>query len=280
MKTELSIIIPTYNCETYLEEGLASVLDQMPQEYELIVVDDGSTDGTARKLAAFEGKQENLRVHYAPHAGAAGARNAGLDLARGDYVAFMDCDDCLQNGFLKQSRPLLSQEADLYIFGIERVYLNGDSERWQVRDHAYATVSDFADDYIRTRKLLIYSNCNKFYRKGIIDALGLRFEEGVTFGEDRLFNYGYLMGCRRAPGRGAGIITSPMTMLRYLQRSEISMSQRPVTGYRQQMLRLHEAKMRCFLQLSTGTTEQEKKEFEEYDLSKELRIAMERAMEE
>ena len=76
-KTLLSIIVPTYNCEAYLEEGLDSILSQMPEDYELIIVDDGSTDGTRQKLAAYEGRQVNLQICYAEHRGASGARNTG-----------------------------------------------------------------------------------------------------------------------------------------------------------------------------------------------------------
>ena len=62
-------------------------------------------------------------------------------------------------------------------------------------DRTYNTASDFADDYVRTRHLLVYSACNKFYRKEIIDENGIRFKENLSFGEDRLFNYTYLRYC-------------------------------------------------------------------------------------
>lgn len=270
-KTLLSIIVPTYNCEAYLEEGLDSILSQMPEDYELIIVDDGSTDGTRQKLAAYEGRQVNLQICYAEHRGASGARNTGLDTARGEYIAFMDCDDCLQKGFLERSRPQLFENAALCIFGIERVLLSGESEFWTVADRVYDTVSDFADDYIRTRKLLVYSNCNKFYRRWIINDAQIRFEEGISFGEDRLFNYRYLTACGYICAEDSKIITSSLLMLRYLQRSEASMSTEAQGRDRAQIMRLHKEKMRCFLGLSRQTTEQERQDFEEYDLAKELK---------
>ena len=279
-KTLLTIIVPTYNGEAYFEEGLNSILEQMPEDYELIVVDDGSSDGTREKLAGYEGRQANLRICLADHRGASGARNIGLDLARGEYVAFMDCDDCLQKGFLQRSRSLLLKGAALCIFGIERVLLDGSSEFWTVPDRAYPSVSDFADDYIRVRKLLVYSNCNKFYCRRIIENGRIRFEEGISFGEDRLFNYRYLSECGRVGEAdtdatdvgtaGTGVITSPMIMLRYLQRSEASMSTGPVSRSREQLMRLHREKMNCFLGLSRGTTEKERQDFENYDFKKEF----------
>ena len=263
MKPFVSIIIPTYNCRPFLEEGLVSVLEQLPEDYELIVVDDGSSDGTLSVLARYEGRYGNLQVCPREHRGASGARNAGLDRARGDYIAFMDCDDCLREGFLPESRPLLGRGADLYIFGIERVYLDGNSEFWTLTDRDFSTISEFADEYIRTRRMLIYSNCNKFYKRDLIEEGKLRFEENLAFGEDRIFNYRYLMNCRR-------VMTSELLMLRYLQRSMDSMSARPVSNQREHILRLHEEKVNCFLSLSKGTTEEERLHFIKADWEKEM----------
>ena len=270
-----SIILPAYNCEAFLSQGMESVLRQLPEDGELIVVDDGSMDGTARILKQYEGSRENLRIEYAAHSGASGARNRGLSLARGEYVAFLDCDDCLQDDFLEKSRPLLDEKAGLYIFGIERVRIDGNSEFWTVRDRIYDSVSDFADEYIRTRQLLIYSNCNKFYRRSLLEEAGLRFEEGLSFGEDRLFNYRYLELLDRQEQRAA-VITSSMLMLRYIERDRLSQSTKYVPQYFRQAMRLHEEKMRCFLALSRGTSKEERLDFEAYDLSRETETAIER----
>ena len=133
-KPFVSIILPTWNCERYLEETLKSVLSQLPEDYELVVVDDGSTDSTPQILSKLKGTQPNIRIVLREHAGPSGARNAGLDMAEGKYVFFLDCDDVLSKGFLENSRPLLSTDAALYIFGIERIPLNGKSEFWTVSD--------------------------------------------------------------------------------------------------------------------------------------------------
>ncbi len=214
MEPLLSIIIPTYNCEGFVREGIESVLCQMPVDYELIIVDDGSGDGTARILASYEGLRSDLHVIFCEHKGASAARNTGLGIATGRYVTFMDCDDCIRDGFFEKSRPLLDNDADLYIFGIERIPLEGNNEFWTVRDRYYETVSDFADEYIRTRKLLVYSNCNKFYRRSIQ-----------------------------------------------------SMSSDHVADYFDKVMKLHEAKMKCFLPLSKNTSREEKLDFEAYDLT-------------
>ena len=263
MERVLSIIIPTYNCSRFVDEGIGSVLSQLPDDYELVIVDDGSTDDTVERLKAYEGTRENLKIFYGEHKGASAARNMGLDLATGCFVAFMDCDDCLQDDFIEKSRPLLDKDADLYIFGIEWIPLQGDREYWTVTDRHFETASDFADEYIRTRKMLVYSNCNKFYRRSIIEEQQIRFREGLAFGEDRLLNYEFLAHC-------GSIVTSSLIYLRYIQRSLKSMSSGYVPDYFETVLMLHDKKVDCFLNLSKGTTREERNDFIAYDISTEI----------
>jgi len=263
MQPMLSIIIPTYNRESCLDECLGSVLDQLPCDYELIVVDDGSADGTVKRLAGYDGKYDNLHILCCAHKGASGARNTGLKAASGKYITFVDCDDCIRDGFLEESRRLLKTNSDLYIFGIEQVQMNGKTDLWTVKDSLYNDISAFADDYIRKRNLMIYSNCNKFYRRSIIEELDLRFDEGVEFGEDRLFNYRYLIGCSR-------IETSSLIMLRYMRRYEKSMSTKYVPHFFERIMLLHRAKTECFLALSKGTSREERRDFAACDLCREI----------
>ncbi len=127
----LSLIIPTYNCMEYLDETLASVLSGVAEDVELILVDDGSDDGTAQKLRSMlEDPPDHVKILFCGHRGVSAARNAGLDAATGDLVAFMDCDDCLMDGFFEKGRMVTRQAADLYLFGFERV---------EIRDSAAAS---------------------------------------------------------------------------------------------------------------------------------------------
>ncbi len=271
----LSVILPSYNCENYLIQTLESILPQLTGDCELIIVDDGSSDATAEILKRYEGIKENLQIAYRDHAGVSVARNHGLDLARGEYVAFLDCDDCWEHGFLQKSLPLLEKQAGLYILGIERIHLEGNKEFWTVEDQSYDSVSDFADAYIRTRHLLIYSNCNKFYRRSVIEQGHLRFKDGVDFGEDRLFNYGYL---RLLEGQDfhPAVITSSLVMLRYIQQDRLSQSSKSIPRYFRRVMRLHEEKIRCFFDLSKGTSQEERLDFQAYDLSCETEKTIDR----
>ncbi len=267
--SRISFIIPTYNCKEYVDDCIGSVLSQISSDDELIVVDDGSTDGTKDRLQNYIGKMNNVKVFFCEHKGASGTRNKGLDEASGEYVTFVDCDDCLKEGFLEKSTQLLKDDIDLYIFGIERIMLEGNREYWTVRDGLFNSVHDFADEYIVRRHLMIYSNCNKFYKRSIIGKLGIRFREDLEFGEDRLFNYEYLRGCGQ-------IMTSNLIMLSYIQRSETSMSTKHIPDYFKNMLMIHKAKMDCFFELYKNVSEEQKRDFLAYDISKEIEMTIDR----
>ena len=269
MQPLLSMIVPLYNCAAFIEESVFPMLDQLPSDCEAILVDDGSEDQSGEIALKHCKNMENVRVLLCGHKGVSGARNAGLNIANGEYISFMDCDDCLCDGFLEQSRNLLGQKKDYYIFGIERIPLSGKSELWTLPQKDYPDAGAFADAYIRTRRSLIYSNCNKFYRKSVIEHLGLRFDESIDFGEDRLFNYNYLSAC-------GSILTSPLVMLKYIQRDGESMSERYIPHYFEKVMELHKEKMRCFLSLSTNTSSQEQIDFVTYDLLREIEHTIDR----
>jgi len=264
----LSMIVPTYNCRAYIDECLLSIIDQMWDDSELIIVDDGSDDGTDRVLPGYR-DYPNVKVILRSHKGAAAARNAGIEAASGEYIAFMDCDDCLKTGFLEKAGELLINSDDLIIFGFERRYLDGGSQILAVKDHFYSDVSAFADEYIRSRAMLIYSACNKFYSKRIIDSYNVRFEPGIMFGEDRLFNYSFLL-------RAKSVRTSAILMFDYMQRSKVSMSSKHYPDFFGLLCRLHEEKMRCFLSLSKGTDRKERESFVNYDMKHTVLAVVER----
>lgn len=106
----ISIIIPTYNNSHFLPETFASVFSQNYHDYEIIVVDDGSTDDTAVRLQAYA---DRVRYVYQKNAGSANARNKGLDLARGEYIVFLDADDLLLPGKLKEQAAFLDVRPSL-----------------------------------------------------------------------------------------------------------------------------------------------------------------------
>ncbi len=100
MAPTVSIIMPAYNAEKYLGEAVDSVISQSLGDWELLLVDDGSTDGTGRECDDLAGRDPRIRAFHKTNGGLSDARNHGLDRARGDYIVFLDSDDVLSSHFL------------------------------------------------------------------------------------------------------------------------------------------------------------------------------------
>ena len=99
----LSIIVPCYNCENTIESCVESILDALRfskiTEYEILLINDGSTDGTKRKLDVLSENDEKVKVYYQQNSGVSSARNKGIDNSVGDYINFIDADDTINEKF-------------------------------------------------------------------------------------------------------------------------------------------------------------------------------------
>ena len=124
----LSIIVPVYNVETYLEKCVSSLLDQdiEASDYEIILVDDGSTDGSAVLCDQFAGTHVNIRVIHKENGGLSSARNAGIMAAAGNYIQFVDSDDFLNPGVLRGLlEQILVQKLDVLRFNYQNIDEDG-----------------------------------------------------------------------------------------------------------------------------------------------------------
>lgn len=133
----LSFIVPVFNTETYLSQCLDSLLAQDSGDYEIICVNDGSTDGSPAILASYAEGHANLRVIHQPNSGVAAARNTGLDAARGRYIWFVDSDDLIRENCLSHlARTLKETPCDLLeIGGYQFVETLSDEERAMAARH-------------------------------------------------------------------------------------------------------------------------------------------------
>lgn len=140
---QLSYIIPLYNTEDYILRCLRSLLDQgfNPDEYEIVVVDDGSTDGGRALVQSFAADHPQVRLICQQNAGVSAARNAAIDAARGRYLQFVDSDDYLQQGMMQ---PLLRRAVDESLDVLEFNYECKDSDGHpipRVRDDSYPSTA-------------------------------------------------------------------------------------------------------------------------------------------
>ncbi len=194
----ISIIVPVYNCEQYLPECIESILRQTYVDFELILVNDGSTDGSEAVCRSYA--DSRVRVFGQPNRGVSVARNSGLEEARGEYVVFVDSDDWLDPQALE---VLMSQEqkADITFFGslfrsedsVARAYIPekrfyGSAEEVQ-QGLVELLFNPRHPDYVGF-------TWNKMFRCDIIREHGIRFIEGLTIREDEAFTYSYVSHCR------------------------------------------------------------------------------------
>ena len=115
---KFSIIIPIYNVEAYLRKCIASILAQTCQDFELLLIDDGSPDGSGKLCDEFAAQSPLVRAVHQPNGGAGAARNHGIALSTGDYLLFVDGDDYLEPNLLSElSAAMEKTDADLYLFG-------------------------------------------------------------------------------------------------------------------------------------------------------------------
>ena len=121
-----SVIVPVYNVEKYLKECVDSILGQSFSDFELILVDDGSPDNCPAICDEYAKKDEHVKVIHKPNGGVSSARNAGIQMARGEYILFCDSDDFyLDTAFEKIHYNLIQFNADILCFGIRKETGNG-----------------------------------------------------------------------------------------------------------------------------------------------------------
>lgn len=124
---KFSVIVPVYNTEEYLSECVSGVLQQPWTDLELLLVDDGSSDGSGALCDAWAAKDERVRVIHQQNGGLCAARNRGLTEARGDYVLFLDADDLWLPDLLNTAEQLTRDEPEMFVFGAERFWENGET---------------------------------------------------------------------------------------------------------------------------------------------------------
>ena len=183
MNQTISVIVPVYNVEGYLPQCVDSILSQDYGDLEIILIDDGSTDGSGEICDRYAALDNRVRVIHQKNGGAAAAKNAGLRLAAGEYLAFVDSDDYLEPGaygFLMKT--LLETGADAVQGSFREIYRNR-AEEQRISEE---TLEGF-DYLLRFPKdfscALLW---NKLYRRALFD--GVFFEEGHKI-DDEYFTY-------------------------------------------------------------------------------------------
>lgn len=189
---ELSIIVPVYKVEPYLRRCIDSILAQTFRDFELILIDDGSPDNCGTICDEYAAKDERIIVIHQKNQGVSAARNAGLDIATGKYVSFLDADDTFsENMFSIMTLIQKKQDVDVVICGFNSITENGmliaESnviERRYTKDELVTAVYSLPNP--------VEGVCwNKLFLRSKID--GLRYKIGMSRAEDTLFQLEYFM---------------------------------------------------------------------------------------
>lgn len=188
---KVSVIMPVYNAGVALRGSVASVLGQSYRDLELILVDDGSTDGSEKLCDNFAIEDDRVVVIHRPNGGVSSARNAGIAQASGDYLTFVDADDVLAPDALTKVVHRLSETgADLACFGMTFVYHDGShviarSVKAVEQDMVIAEPQALRDSFFPMFRLNYWSSvCNKLYRTSFVRDQAIRFDTRMAILED------------------------------------------------------------------------------------------------
>lgn len=192
----ISIIIPVYKVEKYLEECVISVCSQSYENLEIILVDDGSPDQCPHLCDELAKKDERIKVIHKKNGGLSSARNAGLDIASGDYIMFTDSDDFIDRSMVEDLLTLLERtNSDIACCEVKR-YRNGVSKQIS-QYHLKKTITEFSKDELLRNFIVRRIDCaswNKLFKREIIGDR--RFIEG-RYNEDYIFLFFLYLTCNK-----------------------------------------------------------------------------------
>ena len=201
----VTLAVPIYNMEQWLERCMASLLGQTCRDYEVLLIDDGSTDSGGALCDGYAARYPELvRVIHKPNGGLSSARNAGIDAARGEWIVFPDPDDWVEPDYVESFLHFQRQfQADLVCLGLYVDTDEGSVPAGTDREPTVIRGSECQRSILLGPSFQGFS-WNKLYRLDIIRERGLRFPEGMGTTEDVYFSYRYLAHCDRivhVPGK-------------------------------------------------------------------------------
>lgn len=185
----ISIIMPAYNASLTIEKAIHSVLNQVYENWELIIVDDGSQDDTLNVCKKYD--DSRISIITKENGGPADARNVGLKFVKGKYVCFVDCDDWIKPEYLYLLyQSLVNNQSDISVCGLVLSRKGCHLELAPQECKCYRQIYDNLEFIKHFETGILNSPCNKLYKKNIIDKYGLLFKPLVLV-EDIEFNIQY-----------------------------------------------------------------------------------------
>lgn len=176
----ISVIVPVYNVAAYLDRCVKSIISQTYADLEIILVDDGSPDNCGEKCDEWAKKDRRIKIIHKKNGGLSDARNAGIDIATGEYIGFVDSDDWIEPDMYQDLLGAIEQEnAELAVTGIKRTYVNGYSRIQFAWDAPFIITGDeIVQAYLR-QGTFSTSAWDKLYLKSLFDTR--RFPVGKQY---------------------------------------------------------------------------------------------------
>lgn len=192
----ISVIVPAYNAQEYIEDCIKSVIDQTYSSWELIIIDDGSIDETMNICMRYTEQDSRIFLSHQNNKGVSAARNAGIQFSNGEYIAFLDADDLLPPNSL-ENRLNTINNCDMMIGGFvtfkgERVVKERQSyqeKEWNI----YSTIENILKPDKNVYQGYLF---NKLFCSRIIKGYSIKFATEIAYNEDRLFCICYLLQCK------------------------------------------------------------------------------------
>lgn len=187
---KVSIVVPIYNAEKYLDECIISIVKQDYDNLEIFLIDDGSTDGSRHICEDWKSKDSRITLYSQKNQGVSAARNKGIELSTGEYIVFVDSDDVIDKSYINtfmEAKMKLGEDI-LPIAGFAD-FTNETPKTQKVKEYKLIErgrlITLYFDKYIN-------SPCNKLYSLEIIKKNSISFPKDVTIGEDLIFNLSYI----------------------------------------------------------------------------------------
>ena len=194
MTPMVSMIVPVYNSEKTLSRCIDSILNQTYRDFELILLNDGSTDTSGEICDAYAKRDSRVRVVHKENTGVSDTRNRGIDLARGEYLQFLDSDDWITpDATALFVRTATEQQCDMVISQFYRVIGEHVSQKGAIDEDGLMDRSTYANHMMQKPADFYYGVLwNKFYKRSIITEHRLRMDQSISWCEDFMFNLEYV----------------------------------------------------------------------------------------
>lgn len=229
----VSIIVPAYNCIKSLEYCVGSIRQQTYTNFELILVDDGSTDSSGKLCDRFAAEDDRIRVIHKPNGGVSSARNAGINAVTGEYITFCDSDDYLEPDYLEALIQAAESNPDCgHIWCCFQTVTGYQKENAAPNYISEESVLYYTlKDYMTLHEMWLDTGpWNKLYIAKIIKESGLHFSEDLSLGEDWLFNLAYIDA---SANNKIAVVTKPL--YNYVRGNNDSLD----SNYRQDLLDIY-----------------------------------------